>query len=45
MRPAHKVPQSGGTMLRGVQTHVSRKRPPSRLDRKRWRAGAASRDE
>lgn len=31
--------QSGGILLKGTQTHESRKRPDPRLDRKRWKAG------
>jgi hypothetical protein len=39
-----KRTQTGGTLLRGVQTHWSRKNPPVKRDRQRWRAEVARGD-
>jgi hypothetical protein len=38
MKTATQKIQKGGVMLKGVQTHESRKRPDARLDRKRWKS-------
>ena len=45
-RNSIKVPnfQSGGVMLRGVQTHQSRKRPNTKTTRQQWQRQMARAD-